>query len=140
MERLSFPYLRATLALFFVLAGFVTLSNEAHCLGMSVIADMSHASLESEHSHNQHEQKTGDEHSCHHEQGAGALSGWAFLHQPSDHLSKPVAAATQAHGDLPFHLTAQVKLPLTPSGTPPPRARIATHYADLFAATDRMLI
>lgn len=140
MERLSFPYMRATLALFFVLAGFVTLSNEAHCLGMSVVADITHEVNESGHNHAQNEQTSGDEHSCHHEQEAGALSGWAFLHQPSDNLSKPVIAATQAHGDLPFHLTAQAKLPLTPSGTPPPRAPVAGHYADIFAATDRMLI
>ncbi|MES1991685.1 MAG: hypothetical protein V4441_12145 [Pseudomonadota bacterium] len=140
MDRLSFPYGRATLALFFVLASFVTLSNEAHCLGMSVAADAAHAGLESGHSHNQQEKKSGDEHSCHHEKEASALSGWSFLHQPSDHLAKPAAVATQARGDTPLYLTAQTRLPPAPIGTPPPRAPDAGYYADVFAATDRMLI
>ena len=140
MEPLSFPYMRATLALLFALAGLVTLSNEAHCLGMSVTADVVYANPEAAHSHTQDEKQTSKEHVCHHENEARALSGWAFLHQTPDSLSKPIAVATPAHGDVSFHLTAQAKLPPAPSGTPPPLARIATQYADMFAATDRMLI
>lgn len=140
MERLSFPYWRATLALFFALAGFATLSHEAHCLGMSVAADMAYTNLENDHNHTQDTQQTGEEHACPHEKNAGALSGWAFLHQPSDSLAKPVAVATPAHNDVSFHLTAQAKFPPASSGTPPPPARIATQYADMFAATGRMLI
>jgi hypothetical protein len=140
MERLSLTSWRKFFAICFVFAGVITLAQEAHCLaataGLEAIETNSrHASAD--HAPQQtHEQQ----HTCHHDEQAGAHAGWTFLHQTASNLSAPILAslaASSGHG----YVTAQDRAPRTTTRerSPPPPQTI-TSFDSVLTTNGRLLI
>tara|TARA_R110000868_G_scaffold64845_4_gene194572 strand:- start:3418 stop:3840 length:423 start_codon:yes stop_codon:yes gene_type:complete len=140
MKRASSFTLRPALAIFFLFAGLVTLSQEAHCLGETLALDMAHTASHEANGEHHHDGAAHETHTCHHEQGKHAISGWTFLNAPASGATQPVFVAQTLTWHQTLSLVSPARFAPAPAATPPPLRRSATGAAGIFAETSRLLI
>tara|TARA_R110000868_G_scaffold17774_7_gene77605 strand:+ start:975 stop:1397 length:423 start_codon:yes stop_codon:yes gene_type:complete len=140
MKRASSFALRPVLAIFFLIAGLVTLSQEAHCFGETLALDMSHAASHEAKGEHHHAGSAHETHTCHHEEGKHAASGWTFLNVPASGTHQPVFVALNLTWADTLSLVSPASFAPVPAATPPPLRHSATGTAAIFAATSRLLI
>lgn len=139
MKRASSFALRPVLAAFFLFAGLVTLSQEAHCLGETLSLDLAHTASHMANGEH-HGGAVHETHTCQHEEGKHTTNGWTFLNAPASATPQPILAAHTLTWDQTLSLVSPVRLPPAPAATPPPLRRSATGSAIMFAETSRLLI
>lgn len=139
MKRASSFALRPVLAVFFLFAGLVTLSQEAHCLGETLALDVAHVASHAANGEH-HGGAVHETHTCHHDDAKHVTSGWTFLNAPSSATPQPIFAAQTLTWDQTLDLVSPARFVPAPAATPPPLRRSATGSAVLFAATSRLLL
>ncbi len=140
MKRASSFALRPVLAVFFLFAGLVTLSQEAHCLGETLALDMAHAVSHEAKGEHHHGGAVHETHTCHHEEGKHAASGWTFLNVPANGTHQPVFVALNLTWADTLSLISPASFAPAPAAPPPPLRRSTAGSAALFAETSRLLI
>lgn len=142
MDRLLATYLRALLATLFVFASITVLSQEAHCLSMTLAADHAHAhaAYHAEHGEAHKTAASHDTHTCDHEKSANAKSDWAIAQPAPASVQKQALSHPQPHWGLAVVSVAMQKALAPEVGAPPPiRVRVAREK-DVLATTGRLLI
>lgn len=140
MKRASSFTLRPVLAIFFLFAGLVTLSQEAHCLGETLALDVAHLASHQANGEHHNNGAAHETHTCHHEQGKHTTSGWTFLSAPTSGTPQPLLAAHTLTWHQTLNLVSPARFVPAPAAMPPPLKRCTPGAAVLFAETSRLLI
>jgi hypothetical protein len=132
--------MRPLLATLFVFASITVLSQEAHCLGMTLAADHAHTAYHAEHGEAHKTAASHDTHTCDHEKSANAKSDWAIAQPAPASVQKQTLSHPQPHWGLTLASVAMREVPAPEVSTRPPLRRNATGTAAIFVVTSRLLI
>lgn len=132
--------MRKLLVVFFVLAGVITLSQEAHCLGMSHSNfGLSHTATNASTKHLSYDPASADEdHNCHHDHGPSTHASLTFLHSTTQIPSAPCFTATSSQAVTISGLSHLAFASATIAERPPRDRRDGP--SDILAITGRLLI
>mgnify|MGYP003631885643 CR=1 FL=1 len=140
MDHLIGTYLRPMLAALFVLAGITVLSQEAHCLGMTLEVAHTHAAYHAAHGEAHKSAGSHDTHNCDHERNASAKADWTITTSSTPTLQKTPFPHNLYHwtDTLAHVVSAQTRAAQT--GTPPPTGIATPNNSDVLTVTGRLLI
>lgn len=140
MTSLTRSYLRPLLATLLVLASLTVLSQEAHCLGMTLEADLGHSSYHAAHGEQHGAPGSHEKHNCDHESNIAAQGAWAAMHQPNAASPVPMQGAMKLHWSIALPMAPATPPHMASKSTAPPRVTAATTTHDVLSRSGRLLI
>ena len=140
MDRLIDTYLRPILAALFVLAGITVLSQEAHCLGMTLEAAHTHAAYHAAHGEAHKSAGSHDTHNCDHERNASTKADWTITTSSTPTLQKTPFPHSLYHWTDTLAQVLGNQTRIAQVGTPPPAGITTSGKSKVLTVTGRLLI